>query len=257
MSTTLILALIGSALFVLIAVALAMQTMEKSSKEKRRLETALKNRARNFDYLLDSLPPGMLSPELHQLLCKSHLEVNEQLCQADSKNSAYSDALQRSYQRLEQAKKNPQPQRQIIFQERNQVKEAQQLLNTLFTFIVNQQNSNRLGPAEAQQYMLQVRRLMVQVTTDGMLTAAQQAQTAGKIKLAIHYHNMAIDRCKKENKDGFYNDKIQQLQQRAAQLELSVGQNDSMDGEMADEAAKEWDELITEDETWKKKAIYD
>ena len=87
MSTAVVIGIIAIGLFVLVAIAITMQTVEKNGKEKRRLESSLNTRARNFQYMLEGFPKGFLSRDLQVLVCKCLLEVYQQLSRVNPKNS--------------------------------------------------------------------------------------------------------------------------------------------------------------------------
>jgi hypothetical protein len=258
MSTLVILSLIGIALFILISVALTLQTMEKNSKEKRHQETALKGRIRNFDHVLSLFPQGFLSPDLHLLICRCNMDANEQLAQLDSKNNSYASDAEAAQQRMSAAKTRPSAQKHIIIKEVKQIKEIQQTLSMLFTFVQSLQKSNRLSPPQSKIFCLQINQLVIQTATDGMLSAAKEAESKGKYRLAIHYHNTAIDKFKRENGSGAYKEKITQLQQTIEQLNKKAGSEPPISGADIDENAKEWDNIASDDnDIWKKKAVYD
>jgi len=260
MSTTVIISLVAVVLFVMMAVALTIQSIDKSNKEKKRMLTALKGRARNFEYVLETLPAGFLSPELYMLVCQQNLDTCEQLSQLDSGNAEFKALFDAAYQRHDMAKKQPTAQKAFAFNDSKQIKEVKQLLTMLFNFIISLQKSGKLNAQQAGAFANQVKQLMLQSETDALMGAAKDAAGKGKFKLSIHYHNMVIDKYKKQNASGAYNDKIAILKQQIEELNKHAANEAPSPTASAvdDETAKEWDSVVSaDDDNWKKKAIYD
>lgn len=261
MSTTVIISLVAVVLFVMMAVALTIQAIDKSNKDKKRMLTALKGRARNFEYVLETLPAGFLSPELYLLVCQQNLDTCEQLSQLEANNAEFKAQVDAAYQRLDMAKKSPTAQKGFAFSDSKQIKEVKQLLTMLFNFIVSLQKSGKINGQQAGAFGNQIKQLMLQSETDALMGAAKDAAGKGKFKLSIHYHNMVIEKYKKQNASGAYNDKIAILKQQIDELNKHAAtEAPSPSASAQDEAtAKEWDDVVSssDDDTWKKKAIYD
>ena len=257
MSTTVIVAIIAIGLFILVTVAITLQTIDKNNKERRRRESALLARSRNFEYMLEGFPEGFLNRVLQILVCNCLEEVFSQLVQINSKSKVYRTKLAKAQQRLANYKAKPATNTTVTLTDTVQIKEIQKMLSSLYNFISKLANNKRINGKEAKIYGKQVRRLMVQTSTDILVEPIKGALTKGKPRLAIHYLHMANEKMKKENDDGFYNDRINKQTARIAELEQqATGMEASAKGRRA-EADAEWDELDKPDDTWKKKALYD
>ena len=257
MSTAVIIGIVAIGLFVLVAIAVMMQTMEKNDKEKRRLASSLNTRARNFHYMLEGFPKGFLSRDLQVLVCKCLMEVYQQLCQMAPKNTDYSTKLQQAKARFEEFKARPANTTSVALTDKAQIKDVQKLLTSLHNFIAKLQESKRINGAEAKAYSHQIRRLMVQTSTDGLAQAINEALQAGKIKLAIHYLQLSIEKMHKENADGFYSERIANYQQRVGELTEQAKTSAEQAKQRRAEADAEWDNINKPDDSWKKKALYD
>lgn len=258
MSTAVIVGIVIVGLFILVAIAVTMQTIEKNNKEKRRLETALNSRAKNFQYMLDHFPEGFLGRDLQVLVCKCLLEVYEQLRGLDSSNKTYSKLTDQTKARLEQCKSKGAGSNAAPLTDAQQIKDIQELLSSLFNFIAKLAASKRVSAKEAQVYSLQIRRLTVKASVDGLKHIIAGAIQGGKHRLAIHNLQMCVDKMKKENNDQFYNAEIAECQAKATELQNELDQQSPAPKKAeTDESADEWDKVSKEDETWKKKAIYD
>ncbi len=257
MSTAAIMGIVAIGLFVLVAIAVTMQTIEKSNKEKRRLEGSLNTRSRNFHYMLEGFPKGFLSRDLQVLVCKCLVEVYQQLVQVDPNNQDYSNKLKRANTQLKEFSAKPNTSGSITLTDNAQIKDVRKLLTSLHNFIAKLLESKRINGAEAKAYSHQIRRLMVQTSTDSLAQAINEALQAGKFKLAIHHLQTSIEKMQKENADGFYSDRIAKNQQQINELTNKAEASANQAQQRRAEADAEWDELNKPDDTWKKKALYD
>ncbi len=256
MSSAVITGLVALVLFSLTALALTMQSIEKKRKEQCRLEAALKTRARNFQYMLDSFPQGFLTSELQQLVCQCLIDVYGQLIKLATTNQEYPTRLDQTKQLLGQLKSQESKNSTITLSDPAQIKEVQKLLSSLYSFIGKLQKSRRINENQAKVYALQVRRLIVQGSVDGLNQASLQAMQSNKARLAIHHLVTAIDKMNKENSDGFFNQRITLLNEKVLSMESQAQESEDNELERTKQSAEEWDELSKPKESWKKKALY-
>ena len=258
MPTVVIVGIIIGGLAILVAIAITMQTIDKNNKEKRRLESALKARGRNFDYMLSGFPDGFLNRDLQVLVCNCLVEVYTQLSQINPRSKEYSNNLTRAKMSLAKAAAKPANNSSVTLTDTVQIKEVQKILSGLYNFISKLAASKRLSGAEAQAYGKQLRRLMVQTSTDALIEPTKTALSQSKYRLAIHYLHMAVEKMKKENADGFYNDRISKHAARITELEAKAASHEgTLKKQQQATTASEWDGLKKDDDTWKKKAVYD
>lgn len=257
MSTAVIIGIVAIGLFVLVAIAVTMQTIEKNNKEKRRLESSLNSRARNFQYMLEGFPKGFLSRDLQVLVCKCLIEVYEQLVQISPRNNDYRDKLQRSATQQKEFQARPANASSITLTDTVQIKDIQKLLTSLHNFVVKLMESKRINGAEAKVYSQQIKRLMVQTSTDSLALGINEAIKSGKPPLAIHYMQTSIDKMQKENADGFFSKRIALYQQRINDMNSEAHTTVDQATKQRKETDAEWDEASKPDDSWKKKAIYD
>jgi hypothetical protein len=257
MSTTVIVAIITIGLFILVATAIILQTMDKNAKEKRRIESALLARSRNFEYMLEGFPKGFLNRNLQILVCNCLDEVFSQLVQINPKSAAYKTKLAKAQQRLQEFKAKPASDTSVTLTDTAQIKEIQKMLSSLYNFIAKLAASKRINAKEAKIYGKQVRRLMVQTSTDVLAEPIRNALTKSNPRLAIHYLHMANQKMKQENDDGFYTEQIKQQSTRITELEEEADRLDNQTKEGRAEADAEWAKLDKPNESWKKNAVYD
>lgn len=257
MSTPLIIGLLAGGLFVLIAIAVALQGIEKRRKEKRLLENALNNRARNFQHLLDGFPQGFLSRDLQVLVCKGLADAYEKLCQVDSSNRTYAKQRALNEERLSQFKEKAATHQPVHLSDLVQIREVQKLLSSLHKFIAKLMDAKRITGQEAKAYSQQIRGLILQTTMDAAHLQISEALSESKPRLAMHHIQSAIDKLTRENSGGRFGAQIAAFQQQLAELESQAMADEQASQDRRQEADKEWDELNKPDDSWKKKAIYD
>ena len=253
MSTALIIALVGAALIMMVGIAITMQNIEKSKKEKRRLESGLRTRARNFQFMLDGFPEGFLGRDLRALVAQCLLEVNTQLATLNPKDTDSQAAQNKSQQLLDQIKNESREQKSLQLNDPKQIKDIQKLLANLSNFINKLITSKRINAKQAKVYNHQIQRLNLQTTIDTIEDAARKAVKEDKFKLAVHYFEMAIDKMGNSNADGLFNPRIEKLQTLLEEFSSQAEQAASR----REEADKEWDQIDKADDSWKKKALYD
>ena len=253
MSTTAIIGLVALLLAVLVGVAIMLQTIEKNNKERRRLESSLKTRARNFQHMLEGFPEGFLNKDLKLLVCRCLQEIYTQLNSLNPKNPTYKNNRGIIDQQVETIQQQPATNNRVKLNDPAQIKEIQQLLQGLHSFIGKLNKSQKISNDQAKAYAFQVRNLMIQSTIDALMNGVNDSLAKRKPRLAIHYLHMIIDKLTKENGQGQYNEQINQYKEMMQQCEQQAIELD----ERRKEADEEWDEVNKDDDSWKKKAIYD
>jgi hypothetical protein len=259
MSTEIIVGLVAIALLTLISIAIAIQTIEKNNKEKRRLENALQSRVRSFDHMLSSLPSGLLSNDLKMLVCKSLLQVYEQLQQLQPKITAHKSAANAVNNQLEELKAAGNS-AQVIPELNNpaQIKEVQQDLTALFNFIARLRANNRISDSQAHNYATQIRRLMLKTSLDLLNEQARQALQVSKLKLAVHHYHTAVEKIRKENESEYFKKHLNTYASRIAEIEQQIQERDEQQQARIDKNKDAWDEALSDDkDPWKKNTVYD
>lgn len=257
MSTAVMIGIIGLGLFIMVALAISMQTLEKNRKEKQQLERSLQSRIRNFEYMLKGFPEGFLSSDLQILVCKCLQEVYQQLSNLEPKNTQYASRSKDIEQQINQLRKQGANANKVELTDQKQIKEIQKMLKSLFNFINKLATSGRINNKDIQGYANQIRQLMLQTTLDSLNNAIKDAVKAGKFKLAIHNLTMAINKIEKENKNNLYNDKLESYKKQISELTSLQADNDTTSKELRKQHDEEWEEASKPDESWKKKAVYD
>lgn len=257
MATSTIVIVVFACLFILVAVTITLQQIEKANAKKSALIAALKGQTRNFQQLLEGFPEGFLSRDLKLLVCQCISEGLDQLARLDSGNAQHQQQLRQLNERT--AKLQAQPADQNQYQNLNnpaQMQELQKLLNNLYNVVQRLYQSKRLNAGQAETYSKQIQRLVTRLALDSHVAVAQQALGERKLRLAIHHYGQAIDRMNKDNTDDSFTAQIGMFQQRIQELEV-LDQQLQKQQQAKSTASAEWKTLEPKEDLLQKKNVYD
>ena len=246
----------------LVCFAFVSQTIEKNRKQKQRLLAALKQRARNFKYVLSGFPPDFLTRDLTVLVHRCLIDVCEQLSKLEPTERQYVDELLFYTQQMEEVQKKPKSKRPKPLENPQQVKEVKSHLEEVNKFIFQLERRGTLNSSQAQAYSSQIRQLTLQMTVDNYVLNAKQAQGSDKKRLAVHYYGLAQKLLTRSNTEGGFNKQIAQLSQVVETLTAVLREEEpnyqETDTQLEEKAIAEkaWD-THEEGDTWKKKSLYD
>ncbi len=258
-----------SAVIVLLAAmvcyALVVQTLNKKRQQKQLLLTALKTRQRNFKFMLSAFPKGFLTQDLILLIYRCLVDVYEQLAQLVPEDGQYLEELKLYRGQMEEAKNNPQGNKRVTFDSPQIATDTRKYLEELYKVLHQLYRKGSITKNHLDAYSAQIKALVLQLSVDTYVLHAKQASQGGKARMAVHYYGLAKKLLIRENAQKNYQQQIEQLDtvinSLNEQLKISV---ESQDGEakhlqdkIVDKNSKDWDEFNKEDESWKKRKIYD
>jgi hypothetical protein len=254
------------ALVLLLVIAVAGYSFLNHSIEKRRIRhqrlvTALRARRSVFRDLATGFPSGFLSKDLMALLYRSLIDCCDQLSRLEPKDAAHQDQLTHYTTQLNELKDQTQPSR-VRLENPQQIREARQLLQELMKYVIQQGQHNLINSVQAEAYIDQIKRLVMQIAVDGHLFSAKQSQAVGKIRLAIHHYGLARKTLVSENMTRGYDKQIAQLDALIKKLEEKATETPEGETTAATEKKlenKEWDKIkpTEKKEDWKIKNIYE
>jgi hypothetical protein len=229
--------------------------LQQRKVQRQRLVTALKTRERNFKHMTGGYPPGFLPPELGALVYRALITTSEELVRLEPENSTHKADLV-LYNAELAALKQSAPLQRVKLESLQQIKDVRQQLQELHRFIASQEASKQINQVQAAILNDQMKRLILQITVDGLTLQARQAQQLGKPRLAIHHLLQAKKSMEAENGNNQYDKFIEKISQRIETLEKQISAPPPIKHSEAEPASKEW-ESFAEDDNWKKKQIYD
>lgn len=239
-------------------------SIEKRRIQRQRLITALRARRNSFRDLATGFPNGFLSNDLSAFLYRSLIDACEQLVRLEPKEPTHAEQLN-LYTNLLTAQKENTPQQRVRLDNPEQIKEARGLLQELYKFVMQQASLQLINQVQADAYTDQIKRLVLQMSVDGHVFNARQAQQVGKPRLAIHHYNLARKLLLGENGGHNFDKQIAQMDDIVKQLEAKLTLADKAaptpqtdkDTEADPLATKEWEQFSEDASKWKKKQVYD
>lgn len=229
------------------------QHIAKKKKQQARIMKALKQRQQLFKLLVTELPTGYLPFELAHYVYRVLLNTCEQLAKL-APADGYDEEFQIFNKQLETLPK----QGQKVKLPANKINEANTLLRELGQHITAQVQTGSLTPTAAKGLMQHLRKLLLQSAVDTYTRQAKQAKEEGKLRLAIHYYTLARKLLIKENSRQVYQKQIDQLSEIIAKYEQEYAeQNQQQKARQNDEGELQKSLSELEDDSWKKKQLYD
>ena len=221
---------------------------------------ALKARVRSFKFMLNSCPEGFLPKELTVLVQRSLIEVLEQLSKLEPKEKSHSQDMQVLSGLLAETQRQNRPAKSASLENQQQIKEARICLEELHRFIFHQESRKVLPRNQAEAYRNQIRQLVLQLAVDGYSLNGRLAKQKGKIKLAIHYYDLALNLLVREQKGNNNQASIERLRAITDELKAKLDASDTTSptaGSGEPVVSNEWNKFGENTETWKKKNVYD
>lgn len=242
-------------------------SIEKKRIQRQRLIIALRARRNSFRDLATSFPAGLLSKDLTGLLYRALIDCCEQLTRIEPNDPVHAENLS-IYSNLLASQKETPAHNKVRLNNPKQIKEACHLLQELHKFVMQQSALNLINQVQTEAYSEQINRLMLQMSVDGHVFNARQAQQIGKIRLAVHHYALARKTLATDNNNHIFDKQIAQLDAVIAKLQEKTEvatQGQITDTQMppskmpldSDQTSKEWKQFEEENEKWKKKSIYD
>lgn len=248
----------------LVCYAFIAQTVAQKRQQKERLLMALKTRVRNFKFILSGLPAGFLPKELTLLVQRSLMQLLEQLTKLEPGNNSYQEDLQAIAQQMAETQRQPptnssQP---VAIDNPQKAREIKACLEELYKFIFHLEGKKNLSRAQADIHRGMIRHLVLQLTVDSYVLHGRIARDKGKLRLAVHYLDLALKLMIRERANGQFDGRIAQIRTAINDLEARLasetGDKTELPDEEGDQSAisSEWDKFAQE-QSWKKKQIYD
>ena len=254
MSSLSIAFIIVGLLIILIGYAFIYQALEKRRKQRQRLMAALKHRQRSFKRMMVSFPAGFLPKELNLVIFQALIDAAEQLRHLEPKERAHKEEAALYARELENIRQQDSSE-PVRLETVEQVVDLRRQLQDLHQYIAQQAERGNISKAQAQVYGGQIKRLILRISVDAYVLSARQAGDIGKVRLALHYYNLGRKLLVRDSVRT-HEQQIKQFDEVIAQLEGQLARDPTgSDAEPIEN--KEWETFGEEDESWKKKQLYD
>jgi hypothetical protein len=254
-SPVLITGLVIAGLFVLIAIGVINQIVEKSSLEKARTRAELSDRMRRCANLSEGFPGQMMTHSLKLLLARLELHLAERLLPLDKKNAAVGARVDVLRNAIAKGEDIPVQNTPVKVTTEAQAKEIRLLLEDLHAQIIWANKQNLLDTTSAKRWIQQIQRMMVILHVEYFTNVGQQALQQGSAHKARLAFERGIQHIRKQANPADYQPQLEQLEAsytHANKLEQTQQQPKLDEPNELTEGLKN---LESEDD-WKKNNIY-
>lgn len=256
MSPLVITLLIVVGIVILIVIGYVNHMVENNKLEKARLKADLGDRIRRCADLSETLPGQMVSPNLKLLLTRLQLQLGERLLQVDKSDSALKSRLEQLRALTGQGESIPvnNPPQKILTEAK--AKEIRFQLESLHGQITRAAQDGLLPANDAKSRIRDIRDMLVQLHVEFFTNLGLQALQENQARQARLAFERGVQYLQKQPDPARYQDRLQQLKAHLARANALVLEN-------AQPSAGEPSELteglksLDDDDTWKKKNIYD
>lgn len=265
------LALAGMAL--LLGIAIVMQRIEERRKLHARKVRDLGVRIRKYWAALTELPPGFLTPALQMILVRGlsgDLKALEALQPGSQEVRQYSAQLKELMPRI---RDNQQGQEKPVLNDEKTVRETRARLRSLHQLVQSLAESRQLEPAAVNQFLAHINQMNGETLIALYMLQARNAVTESKPAVAVHMLDLCMAELEKINQRGNWHPRIEELRAAQANLEQfgAFSQEEALALQNAqpaqpaqpahtaddDQLSAQLQEMMEEEESWKKKAEYD
>ena len=259
-STTTLIAILAVGLISLMVVGmLIMQTRHRNLAVTRDKLLKLNTQYRKLNNVLRNLPSSYLSPEMRDFLyqallfnLKSQMDLNPD--QRKYLNSDYKQ-LERERTHVRKHPPKPEPPTQINAEETNL---HRQTLKSFYAYIKRNYEAGHLNKTNAEKMLMQVELKLVETALEYFKFRANNALKRHYYKEARVALQKAIDTIgTSRHSEQFKQEEIQLRNQLNKTVEKWRHYREQQSAGQAEKLAEEMEDLIEDQESWKKKNVYD
>lgn len=228
-------------------------TIEKQKAKKALMIANLSERALRLQRLIEMVPGAYMPKDLKLVMLgqiKNRYEKLVELAPGNAKFKKQVDATTVQISDTQTSNEKPSAPKFRTPQEANEIKSSLQALSkTVEAFV----QSGALPAASGQQYLASIQRSFIEANINYLISQGDAARGEDKAKLAIHHYQKALAELSKRNQDNRYSNRIAQLKGMVDQLNQQAGVTPEAATDNANELDKGLNNLIEEDNSWKKK----
>ena len=251
MTPLLITLLIVAGIALLIVIGYLNNVVENSKLERARLKVDLADRVRRCGEITETFPGQFMTPALKLVLARLELNLNQRRLALDKHSSELKARIAELEGLIGQGERIPVNNPPSPIQTEVKAKDVRFLLEALHTQIVKATQENVLSANEGKQWVREIRHILVLLHIEFFNKALQQEQP-GQARLAFE---RGVQYLRKQPEPKVYEEQLTYLEKLLARANAQV--LDKM--EPAENEQNELTEGLKtdEDETWKKRVIYD
>lgn len=239
---------------------LVMQTQHRNRAARREQLQSLNSQYRKLNSILRSLPPFYLSPELKDFIYQALLHnLNAQL----KLNPGQKSFIESDYQKLtderaysRQASKTEAPAHQKLSSEEANL--YRQTLKSLYMFIRRNFETGRLNKVDAEKMLFQVEVKLVETALEYFKTRGRNALSSRNYREARVAFQKAVDTIgASRHRELFKQEEIELRNQLNRTVDEWRQYRNNQSTGQSEKLASEMEDLIEDQDSWKKKNVYD
>lgn len=254
MSTELIVILSVLGIAALIGLFYVSHSIEKQRREKALMIASLTDSSNRLQRIFDSVPAPYLSKDLRLLLLAQIKKRLEKLVDLAPQNDRYRKSRDGINEQIANATEDTSKQPKPNFKTPEEAAQLRKVLQELSKLVENFMQNKVIDATEARKHLATIQNSFFEANLSYMIQVAESAKREGKLKVAILNYEKVIKEMQKRNQKGAYNEKISGIQTTINELKAEAGtqpeeQNTTPGGELT----QAMDEMMEEEESWKKK----
>ncbi len=242
-------------IFLITGVIYISHTIEKQRAKRALLIANLTDKVQGLQMLIDSIPPAFVPKSLKLFILNEIKMRYIRLAEIAPQNTSFKknlDTTSMQISDIENARKASPAPRFDTPADANKIKACLQELNKAIEAFVK---AGKIQVEDGKQYLLKTHLAVVEADVNFLIHQAEQAQQEHKIKVAILHYQKAVAELSSHNSNNQYSERIEQLKSHIDELskeelaEAAAAQASNADNELT----KGIDDLIKDDNAWKKK----
>lgn len=255
MTPLLITLLIVAGIALLIVIGYLNNVVENGKIERGRLKLELSDRLRRCGEISETFPGQFMTPALKLLVTRLELNINQRQLPLDKNNAQLKARIAELEGLISQGERIPVNNPPNSIQTEVKAKDVRFLLEALHHQIVRATQEGFLPSSEGKQWVKEIRHILVLLHIEFFNNLGQQALLQGVPGQARLAFERGVQYLRKQPEPAVYKEQLAYMEKLLARANAQVL-------DQLEPAADEQNELTEglktdENETWKKKVIYD
>lgn len=238
---------------ILVLVVYGRQQHEKKKLEQLRRIRALADRGQQIAQLIDSIPSQYLSQDLRVFMLeqwRNTLHEQEELGCTERRIKTEMEALQAKLNDVRSGKQTGGK----VATDINGANLVRRGLKQLHKVILELYKDKKIAHRVAQIYINEIKLGFTHTLIEVFKASARQAEIEKNWRVAVVHYKRIMSELNKSNPNGIHNQTLLECRQSIAELEEKI----AAEAENANtELSASVDTLISEEDSWKKKQLYD
>lgn len=238
---------------IMVVVVYARQQNEKKKIEQLRRIRVLADRGRQMQLLLDEIPPQYITADFRVFIADQWIELLQEQEELGCKEARLKVELETAQNKLQEIRSSNQPKAEPItdLQTANGVRRNLKQLNKI---IIGLYEERKIAHRVAQSYLNEIKLGFTQTLVEVFRSSARKAEAEGNDRIAVVHYKRIMSELNRNNPNGIHNQTLLECRQTIANLEEKIAiQSEHNDNQLASSV----DEMMEDEESWKKKQFYD